>query len=113
MNARDPQVRRATIEGIQQAVADLFCLFEGELTQKSTRRTVTVPRQIAMYLAKQTTDASLPEIGRHFGGRHPTTVMYAIAKIEEQRATDGDLDHVLSKLLKTLNRSKFRKVTIP
>jgi chromosomal replication initiator protein len=113
MSERDPEVRRVTIEAIQRAVADLFGLFEGELTQKSTRRTVTVPRQIAMYLAKQATDASLPEIGRHFGGRHPTTVMYAIAKIEEQRATDGDLDHVLSKLLKTLNRSNFRKVTMP
>jgi chromosomal replication initiator protein len=105
MNARDLQVRRATIEGIQQAVAVLFGLFEGELTQRSTRRTVTVPRQIAMYLAKQTTDASLPRSARHFSGRCPKTVMYAIAKIEEQRATDGDLEHVRSRLLKTLNRS--------
>jgi chromosomal replication initiator protein len=105
MNARDPQVRRATIEAIQRAVAELFGLIEQELKQKSTRRTVTVPRQIAMYLAKQLTSASLPEIGRHFGDKHHTTVMHSIAKVEEQRATDRDLDHVISKLLKTLNRS--------
>jgi chromosomal replication initiator protein len=55
-----------------------------------------------MYLAKQMTDASLPEIGRYFGGKHHTTVMHSIAKVEEQRRTDGDLDHVVSKLLKTL-----------
>ena len=102
MNSGDVEVRRSKIEAIQRAVADLFGLSEEELRQMSTRRTVTVPRQIAMYLAKQMTDASLPEIGRYFGGKHHTTVMHSIAKVEEQRRTDGDLDHVVSKLLKTL-----------
>ena len=55
-----------------------------------------------MYLAKQMTDASLLEIGNYFGGKHHTTVMHSIAKVEEQRRTDGDLDYVISKLLKTL-----------
>jgi chromosomal replication initiator protein len=58
-----------------------------------------------MYLAKQMTDASLPEIGWHFGGKHHTTVMHSIAKVEEQRHTDGDLDHVISKLLKTIKKA--------
>jgi hypothetical protein len=66
------------------------------------RRTVVIPRQIAMYLAKQLTDASLPEIGSHFGDKHHTTVMHAIAKIEEQRCADTALDTVISKLLKIL-----------
>jgi chromosomal replication initiator protein len=113
MNSRDVQLRGDTIGRIQGAVADLFGLSEEELRQKSTRRAVTVPRQIAMYLAKQMTDASLPEIGHYFGDKHHTTVMYAIAKIEEQRGTDGDLDQVIGKLLKTLSRSHLPKVTIP
>jgi chromosomal replication initiator protein len=104
MNAGDPQVRRRTIEAIQRAVADLFDLSEKELRQKSTRRAVTVPRQIAIYLAKQMTDASLPEIGRHFGGKHHTTVMHSIAKVEEERRTDSAVDLVIYKLLKTLDK---------
>lgn len=102
MNSVKAQVRENTIEAIQRVVADMFGLSEEELRQKSTRRVVTAPRQIAMYLAKQVTDASLPEIGRYFGGKHHTTVMHSIAKVEEQRRTDGDLEHVIRKLLKTL-----------
>jgi hypothetical protein len=59
---------------------------------------VVVPRQIAMYLAKQMTEASLPEIGRQFGNKHHTTVMHSIAKIDEQRRTDKDLHRTLNKL---------------
>jgi chromosomal replication initiator protein len=57
-----------------------------------------VPRQIAMYLAKQMTEASLPEIGRQFGGKHHTTVMHSIAKIDEQRRADKDLNRTINKL---------------
>jgi chromosomal replication initiator protein len=56
-----------------------------------------------MYLAKQMTEASLPEIGRQFGGKHHTTVMHSIAKIDEQRRTDKDLNRTINKLLETLN----------
>jgi chromosomal replication initiator protein len=63
---------------------------------------VAVPRQIAMYVAKQLTDASLPEIGRHFGGRHHTTVMHSIARVTELRSTDPALDHAINKLLMIL-----------
>ena len=63
------------------AVASMFGLAAEELRQGSSRHVVALPRQIAMYLAKQMTDASLHEIGRHFGGRHNTTVMHSIAKI--------------------------------
>jgi chromosomal replication initiator protein len=102
MNPDDVQVRRSKIEAIQIVVADLFGMSAEELKQKSARRAVTVPRQIAIYLAKHETCASLPEIGRHFGGMHHTTVMHAIAKIEERRRTDAATDLIISKLLKGL-----------
>ena len=60
-------------------------------------------RQIAMYLAKQMTEASLPEIGRQFGNKHHTTVMHSIAKIDDQRRTDKDLHRTLNKLQEQLN----------
>ena len=60
------------------------------------------PRQIAMYLAKHLTDASLPEIGRQFGGKHHTTVLHSIEKIEESRKTDKDLNRLLNKMLEQL-----------
>ncbi len=56
-----------------------------------------------MYLAKQMTEASLPEIGRQFGGKHHTTVMHSIGKIEERRQADKDLNRLLGKLTETLN----------
>jgi chromosomal replication initiator protein len=88
-----PKVREDTIKSIQEAVAYLFGLSVEQRKQESTRREVAVPRQIAIYLAKQMTDASLPEIGRHFGGKHHTTVMYSIAKIHDRRRTDAHLNH--------------------
>src|SRR5271156_1783556 len=67
-----------------------------ELKQKNNSRSVVVPRQIAMYLAKQMTEASLPEIGRQFGGKHHTTVMNSIGKIDEQKRTDKKLNPAAS-----------------
>jgi hypothetical protein len=81
----DTQVRKITIEAIQRAVAEQFGMRVAELKQKNNSRQIVVPRQIAMYLAKQLTEASLPEIGRQFGGKHHTTVMHSIAKIDEHR----------------------------
>jgi chromosomal replication initiator protein len=104
MNTGDAQVRENTIASIQQAVASMFGLSVEELTQRSSRHVVALPRQIAMYLVKQMTDASLPEIGRHFGGRHHTTVMHSIAKIHKLRSSEAEVDHAVSKLLTNLNR---------
>jgi chromosomal replication initiator protein len=56
-----------------------------------------------MYLAKQLTEASLPEIGRQFGGKHHTTVMHSISKIDEQRRADKDLNRTINKLMETLS----------
>lgn len=98
----DTQVRKITIEAIQRAVAEQFGMRVAELKQKNNSRQIVVPRQIAMYLAKQLTEASLPEIGRQFGGKHHTTVMHSIAKIDEQRRHDKDLNRTVAKLLETL-----------
>ena len=99
----DLQVRKITIEAIQRAVAENFGMRVSDLKQKNNSRNVVVPRQIAMYLAKQMTEASLPEIGRQFGNKHHTTVMHSIAKIDEQRRTDKDLHRTLNKLQDQLN----------
>jgi chromosomal replication initiator protein len=99
----DTQVRKITIEAIQRTVAEHFGMRVPELKQKNNSRQIVVPRQIAMYLAKQMTEASLPEIGRQFGGKHHTTVMHSIAKIDEQRRQDKDLNRTVNKLMETLN----------
>ena len=99
----DMQVRKVTIEAIQRAVAEQFGMKVSDLKQKNNSRNVCVPRQIAMYLAKHMTEASLPEIGRQFGNKHHTTVMHSIAKIEEQRSEDKDLQRTLDKLQEQLN----------
>ncbi len=99
----DMQVRKITIESIQRAVAEQFGMKVSDLKQKNNSRAVVVPRQIAMYLAKQMTEASLPEIGRQFGNKHHTTVMHSIGKIDELRRTDKDLHRTLNKLQELLN----------
>ena len=99
----DNQVRKITIEAIQRTVAEHFGMRVPELKQKNNSRQIVVPRQIAMYLAKQMTEASLPEIGRQFGGKHHTTVMHSIAKIDEQRRQDKDLNRTVNKLMETLS----------
>jgi hypothetical protein len=99
----DMQVRKITIEAIQRAVAEQFGMRVSDLKQKNNSRNVVVPRQIAMYLAKQMTEASLPEIGRQFGNKHHTTVMHSIAKIDEQRRADKDLHRTLNKLQEQLS----------
>ena len=99
----DMQVRKISIEAIQRTVAEQFGMKVTDLKQKNNSRNVVVPRQIAMYLAKQMTEASLPEIGRQFGNKHHTTVMHSIGKIDELRRTDKDLHRTLNKLQDQLN----------
>jgi chromosomal replication initiator protein len=72
------------------------------LKSKNNSRAIVVPRQIAMYLSKQLTDCSLPEIGRQFAGKHHTTVLHSIGKIEEKRKADKDLNRLLAKLTELL-----------
>ena len=80
--------RRVTIDEIQKRVAEHFNIRVADMHSARRARAVARPRQVAMYLAKQLTARSLPEIGRKFGGRDHTTVMHAVKKVEELRATD-------------------------
>jgi chromosomal replication initiator protein len=83
--------RRVTIEDIQRRVADYFNLRLSDMLAKRRAQSIVRPRQVAMYLAKQLTSRSLPEIGRKFGGRDHTTVMHAVRRIEELRQTDASI----------------------
>jgi chromosomal replication initiator protein len=80
-----------TIEQIQRAVASSYRITLGELVTKSNARQYSLPRQVAMYLCKQLTKHSYPEIGRAFGGKHHTTVMHSVDKIESLVSTDSNL----------------------
>src|SRR5882757_9984415 len=101
-NFIDSQARKVTIESIQKAVAEQFGLRLVEIKAKNNSRAIVYPRQIAMYLAKHLTEASLPEIGRQFGGKHHTTVLHSVFKIEEVRKNDKDLNRLLNKLTEQL-----------
>ena len=92
--------RRVTIEEIQKRVAEHYGIRLADMHSARRARAVARPRQVAMYLAKQLTPRSLPEIGRKFGGRDHTTVIYAIRKVEDLRT--GDLS--LSEDIETLRR---------
>ena len=83
--------RRVTIEEIQKKVAQHFNIRLADMHSARRARAVARPRQVAMYLAKQLTTRSLPEIGRKFGGRDHTTVMHAVKRIEELRQMDASL----------------------
>ena len=102
-NIIDQQSRKITIEAIQKAVSEQFGLRLPEIKVKNNSRQIVFPRQIAMYLCKQLTEASLPEIGRQFGGKHHTTVLHSIEKIQLQRKDDKDLNRMLNKLTEQLS----------
>ena len=87
----DTQTKSVTIETIQRIVSDHFKLRIIDLKSKKRQRAFSVPRQIAMYLARHRTQSSFPEIGASFGGKHHTTVMHAVKKIEKSRVKDIDL----------------------
>ena len=98
----DRQASESTIRSIQEATAHLFGLSVEELRSESTKRVVTIPRNIAIYITRQLTNATQAQIGQHFGGRHHSTVMSSIATIEKEMRTNVDLDRVVCKLLKSL-----------
>jgi chromosomal replication initiator protein len=94
--------RKISVESIVRAVAERFAMQPAQLKMKSNTRQIAYPRQIAMYLVKELTHASLPEIGRYFGGKHHTTVLHSVQKIEDLRQHDDDLNSLLLKLTDSL-----------
>jgi chromosomal replication initiator protein len=102
-NVLESQDRRVTIESIQKRVAEHFGLRPQDLKMRSNSKAIAFPRQVSMYLVKQLTSASLPEIGRQFGGKHHTTVLHSINKIDSQRRSDKELNRTLNRLLDSLS----------
>ena len=94
--------RRVTIEEIQKRVAEHFNVRVADMHSARRARAVARPRQVAMYLSKQLTTRSLPEIGRKFGGRDHTTVMHAVKKVEELKAMDAAFDEDVELLKRML-----------
>jgi len=96
------QARLVSIENIQKTVAEYFKIRVGDLLSKRRSRSIARPRQIAMALAKELTNHSLPEIGDAFGGRDHTTVLHGCRRIESLRETDKRVDDDYLNLLRTL-----------
>jgi chromosomal replication initiator protein len=96
------QNRQISVENIQKTVADFYNIKVADMYSKKRPANIARPRQIAMYLAKELTQKSLPEIGELFGGRDHTTVLHAVRKIAAERGTDAQLNHELHVLEQTL-----------
>src|SRR5687768_4805481 len=93
--------RAVTIEIIQKHVSDYYQLKLVELKSRNNSKSVAMPRQIAMYLCKTLTNASLPEIGKSFGGKHHSTVIHSIKKIEDLRKRDGDFNSLINSFVES------------
>jgi len=96
------QNRQISVENIQKTVADFYNIKVADMYSKKRPANIARPRQIAMYLAKELTQKSLPEIGELFGGRDHTTVLHAVRKIADERSKDAQLNHELHVLEQTL-----------
>ena len=100
-NVIDPDDKAVTIESIQKFVADYYQLKIADLKSRNNSKSVAMPRQVAMYLCKNLTHASLPEIGRSFGGKHHSTVIHSIKKVEELRKKDQDFNSSMNNFLES------------
>jgi chromosomal replication initiator protein len=98
----DASANLITIEKIQKVVSNHFKLKPTELKSKNNSPRVAFPRQIAMYLAKELTESSLPEIGKKFGGKHHTTVLHSIRKIEKLIKEDPEINREINNLINLL-----------
>jgi len=92
-----------TVESIQKLVANHYNLKVTELKSKNNSQQISFPRQVAMYLCKRMTDSSLPEIGRRFGGKHHSTVIHAIQKIDHKRSVEKEFDRLVESFIQLLH----------
>jgi len=97
------QERRITMDSVLRAVAEKFNLQPAQLKQKTNARQIAYPRQVAMYLIKELTQSSLPEIGRMFAGKHHTTVLHSVQKIEALRQRDPDLNRLIHSVIDSIH----------
>ena len=100
-NVIEQDDKAVTIETIQKHVSEYYQLKVVELKSRNNSKSVAMPRQIAMYLCKSLTHASLPEIGRSFGGKHHSTVIHSIKKVEEMRKKDADFNNLITSFLQS------------
>ena len=90
-----------TLDSIQKLVAGYFNIKVVDLKSKNNSRSISFPRQVAMYLCKKLTESSLPSIGQLFGGKHHSTVIHAIRKIDERRKVDKDFDRLVRSFIES------------
>ena len=100
-NVLQNEERAVTIEIIQKFISDYYQLKVGDLKSRNNSKSIAMPRQIAMYLCKSLTNASLPEIGKSFGGKHHSTVIHSIRKIEDLRKRDGDFNTLINNFVES------------
>jgi chromosomal replication initiator protein len=97
------QEKRITMESVLRAVSEHFQMPPQQLKQKTNTQKIAYPRQIAMYLIKELTHSSLPEIGRMFGGKHHTTVLHSIHKIDKLRQKNADLNRQIHSIIDSIH----------
>lgn len=102
--AREEESGVITVDQIKKLVASTYKLSVDELLSKNNARHISHPRQVAMYLCKHLTKSSYPEIGRAFGGKHHTTVIHSVEKIESQVVSDETLQRLISELTESLQK---------
>jgi len=101
-NTIEADAKAITIETIQKFVSDYYQLKVAELKSRNNSKSVAMPRQVAMYLCKTLTHASLPEIGRSFGGKHHSTVIHSIRKVEQLRKTNTDFNNLIGGFVESI-----------
>src|SRR5688572_1286774 len=101
-NVKDHEEKAITIDHIQKFVSDYYQLKLADLKSRNNSKSIAMPRQVAMYLCKNLTHASLPEIGRSFGGKHHSTVIHSIRKVEALRKHDTQFNTLLNSFLESL-----------
>ena len=98
----DASAMIVTVEKIQKIICHRFKIKTSQLKSKNNSPKIAFPRQIAMYLAKELTNSSLPEIGKKFGGKHHTTVIHSIRKIERMRNDDPEFNKEINSLMSSI-----------
>ena len=102
-NILDRDDQTTTIEMVQKFVANYYQLKIAVLKSRNSSKAVALPRQIAMYMCKSLTTASLPQIGKSFGGKHHSTVIHSIRKIQAQRKSDREFNTLINSFLESFN----------
>ena len=100
-NVKDHEEKAVTIDHIQKFISDYYQLKLTDLKSRNNSKSIAMPRQVAMYLCKSLTHASLPEIGRSFGGKHHSTVIHSIKKVEGLRKSDAQFNTLLNSFLES------------